>query len=131
MEVTVGWILLFLGILTELAGSTCMKLSSGFTRLYPSVFVFVFYGISFTVFIFALKHFDLSFAYAIWAGLGIMFVSALGMIFFKEHVNWLKIVSIFIIVIGVVTLNISEMIIKSQSQEIIANKVNPPDSLSK
>ncbi|MBW2638071.1 MAG: hypothetical protein JRC86_11230, partial [Deltaproteobacteria bacterium] len=28
---------------------------------------------------FALKHFDLSFAYAIWAGLGILLVSVMGM----------------------------------------------------
>ncbi len=110
-----GWILLLIGILTEVAGSICMKLSEGFTNLHASLFVFVFYGISFSVFVFALKHFDLSFAYAIWAGFGIMLVSALGMIFFNETVNWLKIVSIFIIVIGVVLLNISEMIIKSPS----------------
>ena len=122
-----GWILLFIGIFTEIAGSTCMKLSYGFTKLYPSVFVFVFYGISFSVFIFALKYFDLSFAYAIWAGLGIMLISVIGMIFFNESVNWLKIVSIFIIVIGVITLNISEMIIKAPSKGKIASKINSPD----
>ena len=103
----------------------------GFTKLYPSAFVFVFYGISFSVFIFALKHFDLSFAYAIWAGLGIMLISIVGMIFFNESVNWLKIVSILIIVIGVVTLNISEMVIKAPSQEEIATKINSPDSSSR
>ncbi len=123
-----GWILLFIGIFTETAGSTCMKISCGFTKLYPSAFVFVFYGISFSVFIFALKHFDLSFAYAIWAGLGIMLISIIGMIFFNESVNWLKIVSILIIVIGVVTLNISEMVIKAPSQEKIATTTNSPDS---
>jgi small multidrug resistance pump len=124
-----GWILLFIGIFTETAGSTCMKLSCGFTKLYPSTFVFMFYGISFSVFIFALKYFDLSFAYAIWAGLGIMLISVIGMLFFNESVNWLKIVSIFIIVIGVVTLNISEMIIKAPPQEKVAGKTYLPLSL--
>ncbi len=112
-----GWLFLSIGILAELGGSTCMKLSEGFTKLYPSICVFLFYSASFSVFIFALKHFNLSFAYAIWAGLGIMLVSAIGMIFFNEPVNWLKIVSIFIIVVGVVTLNISEMIINAPSQQ--------------
>lgn len=126
-----GWLLLFTGILTEIAGSTCMKLSCGFTKLYPSAFVFVFYGISFSVFIFALKYFDLSFAYAIWAGLGIMLISIIGMIFFNESVNCLKIISIFIIVIGVITLNISEMIINTPSQEKVASKTNLPDSSSR
>jgi len=123
-----GWILLFVGILAETAGSTCMKLSCGFSKLYPSVFVFFFYGISFSVFVFALKHFDLSFAYAIWAGLGLVLISIIGMAFFKESVNWLKIVSILIIIIGVVILNISESIIKVPSSGGDVIKVNSPDS---
>lgn len=104
------WLLLSIGILTELAGSTCMKLSNGFTNVYASILTFVFWGISFSVFIFALKHFDLSFAYAIWAGIGIMLVSVIGMAYFKEPVSMLKIISIIIIIIGVVMLNMSEFI---------------------
>lgn len=106
------WFLLSICILTELGGSTCMKLSKGFTNLYPSILTFVFWGSSFTVFIFALKHFDLSFIYAIWAGLGILMVSIIGMTYFKEPANTLKIVSILIIVTGVILLNVSEIIIK-------------------
>ena len=119
-----GWILLSIGIFTELAGFTCMKLSVGFTKILPSIFVFVFYGISFSTFMFALKHFDLGFAYAISAGLGIMLVSVVGMIFFSESIKWLKIVSIAIIVIGVVTLNISEILIKHPSQKNFIGKTN-------
>lgn len=104
------WALLTIGILTEMAGSTCMKMSNGFTNLYASILTFVFWGISFSVFIIALKHFDLSFAYAIWAGVGIMLVSIIGMAYFKEPVTMLKIVSILIIVLGVVLLNMSEYI---------------------
>lgn len=102
------WLLLTIGILTELGGSTCMKLSDGFTNIYASVLTFVFWGISFTVFIFALKHFDLSFAYAIWAGLGILLVSLIGMIYFKEPASSMKILSILVIVAGVIMLNLSE-----------------------
>jgi small multidrug resistance pump len=91
-----------------------MKLSNGFTNLYSSILTFVFWGISFSVFIFALKYFDLSFAYAIWAGLGILLVSVIGMTYFKEPVSMLKIISILIIVVGVVLLNMSE-IIQNQS----------------
>ena len=102
------WLLLSAGILTELCGSTCMKLSDGFTNIYASILTFVFWGISFTVFIFALKHFDLSFAYAIWAGMGILLVSLIGMIYFKEPAGSMKILSILVIVAGVIMLNLSE-----------------------
>ncbi|MCK4662336.1 MAG: QacE family quaternary ammonium compound efflux SMR transporter [Bacteroidales bacterium] len=103
--------LLSIGIIAELCGSTCMKMSEGFTKLYPSIFTFVFWAIGLTIFLFALKKFDLSFAYAIWAGLGIMGVSIIGIVFFKEPYNILKIISIFIIVVGVVILNISDILL--------------------
>jgi small multidrug resistance pump len=106
------WVFLSIGILAELCGSTCMKLSNGFTNLYASILTFVFWAISFSVFIFALKHFDLSFAYAIWAGLGILFVSVIGMVYFKEPVSTMKIISILMIVAGVVMLNVSENLLK-------------------
>lgn len=106
------WMLLAIAILSELGGSTCMKLSNGFTNLYASILTFILWGISFSIFIFALKHFDLSFIYAIWAGLGILLVSIIGMTYFKEPVNIMKIASILIIVIGVVLLNLSEFAFK-------------------
>lgn len=101
------WALLSFAILSELGGSTCMKLSNGFKNLPASILTFVFWGISFSIFIFALKHFDLSFIYAIWAGMGILLVSGIGMIYFKEPASMMKIISILIIVVGVVMLNLS------------------------
>lgn len=105
------WLLLAFGIIAELCGSTCMKMSHGFTKLYPSILTFVFWAIGLTIFLFALKKFDLSYAYAIWAGLGIMGVSIIGMIFFKEPCSILKIISILIIVAGVIVLNISDILL--------------------
>ena len=105
------WILLSIGIIAELFGSTCMKMSQGFTRLYPSIFTFIFWALGLTMFLFALKKFDLSFAYAVWAGVGIMGVSIIGIIFFKEPYSTLKIISILIIVVGVITLNISDILL--------------------
>ena len=104
------WLLLTLGIVMEVSSVTCMKLSEGFSRWIPSVLTFVFMGISLAVFIFVLKRFDLSFAYAIWAGLGIAIVSIIGILYFKEPVTALKIASIALVAIGVVGLNISAMI---------------------
>lgn len=102
------WMLLSFAIFSELCGSTCMKLSDGFSNLFPSILTFIFYGISFSIFIFALKHFDLSFVYALWAGIGILLVSLIGMTYFKEPVSVMKIISILVIVVGVIMLNLSE-----------------------
>ena len=83
-----------------------------FTNLYPSIFTFVFWAIGLTIFLFALKEFDLSFAFAIWAGLGIIGVSIIGILYFKEPYSIMKIISIFIIVIGVIMLNLSDLLLK-------------------
>lgn len=106
------WLLLSIGIIAELVGSTCMKMSVGFTKMYPSIFTFVSWGVGLTVFMFALKQFDLSFAYAIWAGLGILGVSLIGILFFKEPYNMMKIISILLVAIGVIALNISDVLMK-------------------
>lgn len=106
------WLLLFIGIIAELLGTTSMKMSEGFTHLFPTIFTFVFWAIGLTIFIFVLKEFDLSFAFAIWSGLGIAGVSIIGVLYFKEPYSILKIISIIIIVVGVIMLNTSDLLLK-------------------
>jgi len=102
-----GWFLLALAIVLEVAGTTCMKLSGGFKELVPSVLVFVFYGFSFTAFIYALKTIDLSITYAIWAGVGLALIAAIGVLYFKEPVTVPKMVFVGLILIGVIGLSLS------------------------
>jgi len=83
-----------------------MKLSGGFTKVWPSIAIFIFYGISLTSLTIAIKKIDISVAYAIWCGLGISLISTIGILWFEEPVNILKIASIGIIIIGVIGLNI-------------------------
>ena len=104
------WLLLAIGIIMEVCGTTCMKLSDGFSNFIPSVLTFVFWGIAFTLFIFALKTVDLSFAYAVWVGSGVVIISIIGILYFKEPANALKIFSIALIAIGVTGLSLSDMI---------------------
>lgn len=100
-----SFIYLILAILAEVSGTTCMKLSHGFTRLVPSVLLFVFYGISFTLMTFALKKLEVSVVYAIWSGLGTAIIAGIGFIFFKEEITTLKLISIVFIIVGVLGLN--------------------------
>jgi small multidrug resistance pump len=105
-----GWFLLFVAIIFEVAGTTCMKLSEGFSKLAPSILIFVFYGISFGVFSRALKNgINLSAAYAIWCGIGMSLIAAIGIFYFKEPVTVLKMVSIALIIAGVIGLSFSKV----------------------
>jgi len=55
----------------------------------------------------SLKEIEVSVAYAIWSAVGIVIISVIGIVFFHESVNTLKIVSILVIVLGVIGLNFS------------------------
>ena len=84
-----------------------MKLSDGFTKLLPSILMFVFYAASFAVLTLALKKIDVSVAYAVWAGMGTALIAAIGMLYFKEPFSALRVLSILLIIAGVVGLNLS------------------------
>jgi small multidrug resistance pump len=100
------WLLLTAAIALEVAGTTSMKLSYGFSRLVPSLLVFVFYAISFVAFSIALKKIEVSIAYAIWAGIGTAAIALIGILFFKESLTALKLLSIGLIIAGVIGLNL-------------------------
>ena len=52
---------------------------------------------------------DVSIAYAVWAGLGVILISVIGIIFFNEPINAIKIISTILIVVGVVGLKLSSL----------------------
>jgi small multidrug resistance pump len=101
------WLHLALAILSEVAGTTCMKLSAGFTRPGPSVLMWLFYGVSFYFLTLTLKKVDLSVAYAIWSGLGTALIATVGVLHFREPVTALKLIGIIAVIGGVVALNMS------------------------
>jgi len=101
------WTYLILAILFEVSGTTCMKLSQGFTKTVPSILLFVFYTLSFAMLTLALKKLDVSVAYAVWSGMGTALIATIGVLWFKEPVTALKLISLGLIIIGVVGLNLS------------------------
>jgi small multidrug resistance pump len=101
------WIYLMLAITLEVSGTTCMKLANGFTRVVPSVLMFIFYGLSLGALTLALKKIDVSLAYAVWSGMGTALIASIGILWFNEPVTILKIISLALIILGVIGLNLS------------------------
>lgn len=100
-----AWTLLSIAIAFEIVGTTCMKLSHGFTNLVPSVVMFACYGMAFACNTFATKTLDLSVTYAVWSGVGTVATAAIGILYFKEPGTAIKLASITLIVIGVMGLH--------------------------
>lgn len=98
-----------LTIILELAGTTCIKLSNGLTDIVPSILFVLFYAASFSLFALAVKRLNLSLAYAIWSGVGTAGITLIGILWLHEQLSWVKVVGIALVVIGLVTLNMTNL----------------------
>ena len=98
------WLCLAGAIVLEIAGTTSMKLSQGFTRALPSVLLFVFYALSFTLMTIAVKRIDMSVSDASWSGVGTTLIALIGVLWFRESLSAVQVASIVLIVAGVIGL---------------------------
>jgi small multidrug resistance pump len=102
-----GWLYLALGIIFEVLGTVCMKLADGFTKLVPSILVFVFYGLALGALVLVLKKMgEISAVYAIWASAGTALIAVIGIVWFKEAITPMKIISLTLIILGILGLEL-------------------------
>lgn len=92
-------------IICEVVGTLLLPYSKSFTKLYPSVFLVVFYISAFVFLSFAVKEIPLTIVYATWCGVGIFLVSMLSYFLFSESLSWQGIVGLVLIVLGVTLVN--------------------------
>ncbi|MCD6027269.1 MAG: multidrug efflux transporter [Solimicrobium sp.] len=99
---------LFLGIaiFAEVAATSALKASEGFTHLVPSLLVVIGYSVAFYCLSLTLKVIPVGVTYAIWSGAGVVLISLSGWIFYKQTLDFPSIIGILLIVIGVIILNI-------------------------
>ncbi|MEU1182694.1 multidrug efflux SMR transporter [Streptomyces sp. NPDC005820] len=101
-----GYLTLSGAIAAEVAATTAMKYSEGFSRLWPTLLTAVGYVISFSLLAQTLKSVGIGTAYAIWAGVGTATIAVIGLVLFGESLTLTKIAGIGLIVGGVVVLNL-------------------------
>ncbi len=101
-----GWVYLAIAIVLEVAGTTAMKYSEGFTKLWPSVWMFVLYALSFGALTLSIRTVELSVAYAVWAGVGTALIAVVAILLFGAPVSVWKALSILLIIVGVVGLHL-------------------------
>lgn len=99
---------LFLGaaIIAEVIGTTCMKLSDGFTKLLPSGVTVVMYAVAFYCLSQTLKTIPTGIAYAIWSGVGIVLIAAISWLFLGQKLDMPALSGMAMIIAGVVVMNV-------------------------
>ncbi|ATQ66737.1 MULTISPECIES: DMT family transporter [Methylosinus] len=97
-------IFLAVAILSEVAATSALKSSEGFSRLLPSIIVVIGYGVSFFLLSLALRSIPVAVAYAIWSGVGQALIAAVAWFAFRQTLNAGELAGMGLIVAGVVTL---------------------------
>jgi len=97
---------LAMAITIEVIATSALKASEGFTRLGPSVLTVVGYCLSIFLLSLTLKVLPTGIAYALWSGIGIVLISAVSWIWFKQALDTPAIIGLSLIVLGVVVVNL-------------------------
>ncbi len=99
------WLYLAIAIVSEIVGTTALKLSDGFTRLRPSAIVVAGYGVAFVFLALALRTMSVGIAYAVWSGIGVTAIAMIGWVKFGQRLDAPALLGIGLIVAGVVVLS--------------------------
>ncbi|HLV02884.1 MAG TPA: quaternary ammonium compound efflux SMR transporter SugE [Acidobacteriota bacterium] len=102
-----AWIYLGIAGLLEIAWAIGLKLSEGFTRLWPSAWTIVTMIGSFYFLARALQTIPVGTAYAVWTGIGALGTACLGIIFFSESTSLARVLSLGLIILGIIGLKIT------------------------
>lgn len=102
------WVCLIVAGVSEITWAVAMKLSSGFTKIVPTLVTVVFYVVSAVFLSLALKKLPLGSAYAMWTGAGIVGTTLCGFLLFHEPVSAAKIACTLVIVLGIVGLKLAK-----------------------
>ncbi|MEU3029152.1 DMT family transporter [Streptomyces incarnatus] len=102
-----AWLLVIVAGMLETGFAVCLKLSHGFTRLWPTIAFASFALGSFGLLTLSLRKLDVGPAYAVWTGIGATGTAIYGMIFLGDLVSTLKIISISFVIVGIIGLQLS------------------------
>lgn len=100
------WLALAIAIVAEVIGTTALKASDGFTRLWPSAIVVVGYGVSFYCLSLVLRSIPVGITYAVWSGLGIVLISLVAFAVYGQRIDLAGLIGMGLIIAGVLVLNL-------------------------
>ena len=106
MNITHAYIFLVLAIIFELLSTSFLKDTNGFTRLYPSLIVIVALCICLFLISNSMKFIPVGIVYASWAGLGIVGITIIAILKYKQIPNIPTIIGLSLIVVGVIIVHL-------------------------
>ena len=100
------WLALAIAIVAEVIGTTALKASNEFTRLWPSLIVVAGYGAAFYFMALSMRVLPVGVMYAIWSGMGIVLVSIIGWVVYRQALDMPAIIGMGLIIAGAIVINV-------------------------
>lgn len=98
--------LLAVAIVAEVVATTALKASAGFSRLGPSILVVLGYGLAFWLLGLVMRTVPVGIAYAIWSGAGIVLVTLLAILFYRQLPDTPALIGMALIIAGVMVIQL-------------------------
>jgi quaternary ammonium compound-resistance protein SugE len=102
----VAWLYLVLAGVAEIGFTTFLKLSGGFTRLWPSVCFVLFSAASFWLLSRALNGVALGTAYVVWTGIGAFRTAIVGISMFGDPLTFWRLFFLVLLISSIIGLQI-------------------------
>lgn len=102
-----GWVLVTIAGLLEVAWATGLKYTEGFTKLVPSIFTILAIVVSMWLLAWAARTLPIGTAYAVWVGIGAAGTAIMGVILFAEPMTFARIFFLCLLVVSVIGLRLS------------------------
>ncbi|MFS8562962.1 MAG: quaternary ammonium compound efflux SMR transporter SugE [Rhabdochlamydiaceae bacterium] len=104
---SLAWIFLLLAGFFEICFTIALKYSHGFSKLIPSIITVIFIVLSFFAVSQSMKTIPIGTAYAVWAGIGAAGTVVTGILLFGDSYHIIRLISIFLIIIGIIGLKLA------------------------
>ncbi|WP_298256056.1 SMR family transporter [uncultured Litoreibacter sp.] len=97
---------LILAVAAETIGTSSIQASQQFTRLWPSLLAMVSFAMAFYLLSLTLKVLPVGIMYALWSGLGIIFIAIIGWVYFGQKLDLAAVFGMSLILAGIVVINL-------------------------
>jgi small multidrug resistance pump len=92
--------------MSEVVATSALKAAEGFSRFWPSVIVIVGYGLAFYCLSLTVRTVPIGIAYAIWSGVGIVLISLVGLLLYRQSLDLPAVIGMALILVGVLIINV-------------------------
>ena len=100
------FLILIVAVLFETIGTTALQASQQFSKLGPSIVVVIAYAISFFLLSVTLKFMPVGVVYALWSGMGIVFIAIIGLLVFGQKLDFAAVAGLAMIVGGIIVIHL-------------------------